>query len=81
MADITNETIARQIMAEFNAFKDTYDRYLDRMDDLVCSLGENSKIRLKARYLVVNTTHISQFIINGSYVVRTIDGMLKKGEV
>lgn len=80
MSHTTNCIIARHIVAEFKAFKETYDRYLDRVDDLVCSLDEDSEIRKKARFLVVGTDHVTRFTLSGSHVVSAIEAMLKKEE-
>lgn len=80
MSHTTNCLLARHIVAEFKAFKETYDRYLDRMDDLVCSLDEDSEIRKKAGFLVVGTDHVTRFTLSGSNVVSAIEAMLKKEE-
>ncbi|WP_418137965.1 hypothetical protein [Agrobacterium sp. El2ro-1b] len=80
MSHNTNCIIAHHIVAEFKALKETYDRYLDRMDDLVCSLDEDCEIRKKARFLVVGTDHVTRFTLSGSHVVSAIEAMLKKEE-
>ncbi|MDP9559934.1 UNVERIFIED_ORG: hypothetical protein J2740_001104 [Rhizobium nepotum] len=78
MTRTTNSIVARHIVAEFQAFKETYDRYLDRMDDLVCLLDEDSEIRKNARFLAVGTDHVTQYVLSGSNVVRAIEATLKK---
>lgn len=80
MSHTTNCIIARHIVAEFKAFKETYDRYLDRVDDLVCSLDEDSEIRKKAVFLAVGTDHVTQYVLSGSNVVSAIEATLKKEE-
>nr|WP_029926208.1 hypothetical protein [Ochrobactrum sp. UNC390CL2Tsu3S39] len=80
MTHDTNSVIARHILAEFKAFKETYNRYLDRVDDLVCSLDEGSEIRKKAVFLAIGTDHVTQYVLSGSNVVSTIEAMLKQEE-
>jgi hypothetical protein len=80
MPSIINETIAHHIAAEFNAFRDTFDRYIDRMDVLVGLLDEDTEVAAKARYLVDGTDHVKWFVISGSYVVSVVDAMLKERE-
>ncbi|KAB0459788.1 hypothetical protein [Agrobacterium radiobacter] len=80
MTHDTNSVVARQIVAEFRAFKEAYDRYLDRMDDLVCSLDEHSEVRKKAGYLAVGTEHVTRFTLNGNNLVAAIEAMLKQEE-
>ncbi|MXN44084.1 hypothetical protein GR138_02715 [Shinella kummerowiae] len=80
MSHNTNCIIARHIVDEFNAFKATYDRYLDRMDELVCLLDENSEIQRAARFLAVGTDDVTKFTLNGKQVVSGIQAMLKEEE-
>ncbi|WP_208250066.1 hypothetical protein WGT02_14875 [Rhizobium sp. T1470] len=78
MTHTTNSIVARHIVAEFKAFKEAYDRYLDRMDDLVCSLDEDSEIHRTARFLAVGTDDVTKFTLNGDNVVSDIEAKLKK---
>lgn len=80
MSHTTNCIVARHIVAEFKAFKETYDRYLDRVDDLLGLLDEGSEIRKRAGFLVVGTDHVTRFALSGSNVVSALEAMLKKEE-
>lgn len=78
MTHTTNCIVTRHIVEEFKAFKETYDRYLDRMDDLVCSLDEDSEIRKKAVFLAVGADHVTQYVLSGCNVVSAIEATLKR---
>ena len=78
MTNNTNSIVGEQIVAEFKAFKETYDRYLSRMDGLVCSLGEDRRLFNKARFLAVGTDDVTRYILAGDYVVSRVEAMLKK---
>ncbi|NTF42580.1 hypothetical protein [Rhizobium rhizogenes] len=80
MSHTTNRLVARHIVEEFKAFKATYDRYVDRVDDLLGLLDEDSEIRKKAGFLVVGTDHVTRFTLSGSNVVSAIEAMLKTEE-
>lgn len=78
MTNTAKGVVARQIIAEFRDFKTSYDRYLDRMDELVCSLDEGSEIYKTARFLAVGTDDVTRFTLNGNNVVSGIEAMLKE---
>ncbi|MFC3163265.1 MULTISPECIES: hypothetical protein [Ciceribacter] len=80
MSHTTNCLIAHHIVAEFKVLKETYDRYLDRMDELVCLLDEDSEIRKMAGFLADGTDDVTQYVLNGKHVVSGIEAMLKKEE-
>ncbi|MEJ6850160.1 hypothetical protein V3589_28645 [Sinorhizobium fredii] len=80
MPSIIDDTIARHIVAEFDTFRDTFGRYIDRMNVLVGLLDENTEVAARARYLVYGSDHVKWFLISGNHVVSDIDAMLKERE-
>jgi hypothetical protein len=76
MTHITDTMTASKIVAEFKAFKEVYDGYLDRVDELVCSLDPDSELFKRSRFLAVGTDDVTMFTVLGSGVVSRIEDML-----
>jgi hypothetical protein len=57
MTQISDAAIVREIIAEFTTFKNTYDRYHRRMDDLLCSLSDREcEFHKESRFLLSEPT-------------------------
>lgn len=65
-----SKTTARKIVATFDEFRNSYDRYVDQMDDLVSSLDGDEALHRKAQFLVTGLDHVAIFMQSAEDVVR-----------
>ncbi|MFB2567281.1 hypothetical protein [Rhizobium sp. IMFF44] len=80
MTQTSDEAIVREIITEFTTFKNTYDQYQRRMDDLLCSLSDREGDLLKvSEFLLFGADPVTFFTIGGSRAVGRLEGLLKKG--
>jgi hypothetical protein len=70
MAQTNDEAVVRDIVREFEIFEAAYDRYMQQVDEAVCTLDETLKD--KAAPLVLDAGEVGIFFRDAGYLVDSL---------